>query len=86
MELTKVLEKGVALGYLNFNKNVNKGGADAKGSNENLKESWSLSNEVAKVIETGVALGFNFNGKVEMAAAEILRREKEDEARVLPTK
>ncbi|KAK2637440.1 hypothetical protein Ddye_032232 [Dipteronia dyeriana] len=39
-----------------------------------------LSEEVAKVIKTGVALGFNFHGKKELATVEISKKEKEDEA------
>ncbi|KAK0604669.1 hypothetical protein LWI29_018071 [Acer saccharum] len=42
---------------------------------------WSLSEEVAKVIEVGVALGVNFNGSEDCAAKEIRHRESEDVVR-----
>ncbi|KAI9187287.1 hypothetical protein LWI28_026386 [Acer negundo] len=41
---------------------------------------WKLNQEVIKVIETGVALGFNFNSQVEDIGVEITMRELEDEA------
>ncbi|KAI9187338.1 hypothetical protein LWI28_026961 [Acer negundo] len=82
----KVVEKGVELGYLKFPKSVNNGGVANEGRGDSSAETWSLSEEVAKVIEMGVALGFDFNGSVEKVAAEISRREKDDEARYLATK
>ena len=43
---------------------------------------WNLEEEIAKVIETGVALGFDFGGKEKTIKEELSRREKEDDDRV----
>ncbi|KAK1582035.1 hypothetical protein Q3G72_011261 [Acer saccharum] len=44
--------------------------------------SWVMDEEVAKIMETGVALGFDFNGS-EMEVSQVLRTmENEDEARI----
>lgn len=74
VELAKVVEKGVDLGYLRRDK-VQQGGGSIEPS------SWRLSEEVAKVIEVGAALGFDFNRNKESISKEISRREKEDEDR-----
>ena len=41
-----------------------------------------MEDEITKVIETGIALGYNFNGKEEVIGAEVARREKEEEERL----
>ena len=89
-EIAKVIEKGVSLGYVfkakekdmgkehivmqedHFNARSNQG--------ESQENSWNLDNEVAKVIEVGVALGFDFNGNEVEIGEKIATREKEDEA------
>ncbi|KAI9166259.1 hypothetical protein LWI28_029071 [Acer negundo] len=86
VELSKVIEKGVELGFLKFPNSGDKGGVDNEERDDNLAVAWSLSEEVAKVIETGVALRFDFSGRMDKNAAEISRREKEDEERFLATK
>ncbi|KAK3200244.1 hypothetical protein Dsin_023659 [Dipteronia sinensis] len=40
---------------------------------------WDLGDEVAKVIEVGMSLGFDFNGKEVEIGAQIERREREDD-------
>ncbi|KAK3199767.1 hypothetical protein Dsin_023182 [Dipteronia sinensis] len=86
VELSKVVEKGVELGYLKFPKSVNNGGVANEGRGDSSAEARSLNEEVAKVIEMEVELGFDFNGSVDKVAAEISRREKDDETRYLATK
>ncbi|KAK3205575.1 hypothetical protein Dsin_019621 [Dipteronia sinensis] len=86
VELTKAVEKGVAMGYFKVPSSINDRGAGIAGSRESADGGWSFSNEVAKVIEMGVALGLDFKGKEDEVVAEIDRREKEDEARFLATK
>ena len=44
----------------------------------NRGETWSLSEEVAKVIEVRVALGVDFNGSRKMVEEEIGHREREE--------
>ncbi|KAI9186182.1 hypothetical protein LWI28_014499 [Acer negundo] len=123
VEVAKVIDKGVALGY-NFNKNEkndvnevdrrevagvvsvssgieryerevhldktmkmrgrNKVYSIKKHEERSLKLSWNLEEEIAKVIETGVALGFNFNGKEKEIGGEVARREMEDEEKLRP--
>ncbi|KAK3205564.1 hypothetical protein Dsin_019610 [Dipteronia sinensis] len=83
VELTKAVEKGVAMGYFKVPSSINDRGAGIAGSRESADGGWSFSNEVAKVIEMGVALGLDFKGKEDEVVAEIDRREKEDEARGL---
>ncbi|KAK2648435.1 hypothetical protein Ddye_015924 [Dipteronia dyeriana] len=85
-ELSKVIEKGVAMGQFKVPNIVNKSGNTTVGSSGDSAGGWSLSDEVVKVIEMGCALGFDFNGKVGRVAAEIDRREKDDEARYLTIK
>ncbi|KAK1575338.1 hypothetical protein Q3G72_004588 [Acer saccharum] len=46
------------------------------------KLSWNLEDEIAKVIETGVALGFNFNNREKEIGEEIARRELEDKEKM----
>ena len=77
-----MIEKGVALG-VNFknSKEDNEVGWSIPVQEEEierLRASWNLEEEITKVIETGVALGYNFNGKEELIGAEVARREKED--------
>ena len=45
---------------------------------------WNLVDEVAKVIETGKALGFDFNGREEEISVIVAIREEEDEERIKP--
>ncbi|KAK0570504.1 hypothetical protein LWI29_002241 [Acer saccharum] len=45
--------------------------------------SWSLDEEISKVIETGIALGFDFGNNVREIRNELARREEEDAARIL---
>ncbi|KAK0592658.1 hypothetical protein LWI29_023017 [Acer saccharum] len=80
-EVTKVIEKGVALGVINVKAGGNGGEVRSVGSNEEKLVNGNLSEEVAKVMEVGVALGFDFNGKEDSVSEEIRRRETEDEAR-----
>ncbi|KAK2634788.1 hypothetical protein Ddye_029580 [Dipteronia dyeriana] len=57
-EITKFIEKGVALG-LDFR---SRKPVDEEGPlNQVSMGEWNLDEEVAKVMETGVALGFDFN-------------------------
>ncbi|KAK2644755.1 hypothetical protein Ddye_019950 [Dipteronia dyeriana] len=66
---------GVTLGYFSG------GGSDKPLGSERVNSgSWKLSEEVAKVIETRVALGFDFHGNEGQAVVEISK--KEDEARM----
>ena len=46
-----------------------------------MTDSWKLSNEVAKVIETSFALRIDFKGREDLASEVIARKEKEDEER-----
>ena len=46
-----------------------------------MKSLWKLSTEVAKVIETGFALGIDFKGREDLASEVIARRENEDNVR-----
>ncbi|KAI9194594.1 hypothetical protein LWI28_007426 [Acer negundo] len=39
---------------------------------------WNLEEEITRVIETGVALGIDFDGKEKAFSEELVRREKED--------
>ncbi|KAK1575503.1 hypothetical protein Q3G72_006061 [Acer saccharum] len=61
-EITKIIEKGVALGFINIRKSVKRNGPESAIVEHGKSESWNLSDEVAKVIETGIALGIDFNG------------------------
>ncbi|KAK0572848.1 hypothetical protein LWI29_038119 [Acer saccharum] len=45
--------------------------------------SWSLDEEISKVIETGIALGFDFGNNVREIRNELAQREEEDAARIL---
>lgn len=77
-ELAKVIDKGLDIGVLKrpgMVKRMN-GSQDEQNNSRGVK--WSLSKEVEKVIEVGVALGVNFNGNEDCAEAEIRRRESED--------
>ena len=79
--MTKVIEKGVALGLLNKRKSITRTGVVTAQATSNMLGSWKLSNEVIKVIETGFALGIDFNRKKDMVSEEIAKREKKDEDR-----
>lgn len=61
--MAKIIEKSVALGYIKGSE----AGIDSDMIlNDELRIKyalWSLSEEVVKVIEAGVALGFDFNAK-----------------------
>ncbi|TXG64039.1 hypothetical protein EZV62_011033 [Acer yangbiense] len=46
------------------------------------KGSWSLSLEIAKVIEMGVTLGFDFHGNEDSVSEEVAKRILEDEERL----
>ncbi|KAK0579855.1 hypothetical protein LWI29_032593 [Acer saccharum] len=85
VEITKVIEKGVALG-INFNKRSDDSSPKATDEEESqkvIRNQWNLEEEVTKIIEMGAALGFDFNGR-EVEVAEILaRKETEDEERWL---
>ncbi|KAI9200466.1 hypothetical protein LWI28_008397 [Acer negundo] len=79
-ELTKFIEKGVAL-----NVNMNRintissvdGTVEIKLQN-GIKDRWNLDVEVTKIIKTGVALGFYFNRREEEMAVILAKREVED--------
>ncbi|KAK3229088.1 hypothetical protein Dsin_000969 [Dipteronia sinensis] len=58
-------------------------GSLQKKVNVNRNMTWNLDEEICKVIETSVALGFNFNGKKNEIGEEVARRELEDVARGL---
>ncbi|KAK0589063.1 hypothetical protein LWI29_009154 [Acer saccharum] len=75
-EITKVIEKGVALG-LDW-RNGSKKACNGDGNNED----WDVEEEVKKVMETGAALGFDFNGNEEEIYKVVSTRECEDEARL----
>ena len=73
-EFTKVIEKGMALGHIVTSKDMKRGGrpysqVDSEQDQQNdvlriANSSWNLEEEVTKVIEVAVALGFYFNTKV----------------------
>ena len=46
---------------------------------------WNLEEENSRVIETGVALGFDFGDEEESIREELRRREIEDESRLRET-
>ncbi|KAK3227568.1 hypothetical protein Dsin_007430 [Dipteronia sinensis] len=46
---------------------------------ERTEKLWNLEDEVTKVIEVGIALGLDFNGKETEIGERIARREREDE-------
>ncbi|KAK2657094.1 hypothetical protein Ddye_010146 [Dipteronia dyeriana] len=73
----------VELGYNSDKKSVDKEGEDNEGDEECSNVERSLREEVAKVMEEGVALGFYFGGNTEKVVVEITIREKEDEERGL---
>ncbi|KAK3194729.1 hypothetical protein Dsin_026039 [Dipteronia sinensis] len=81
--MAKVIENGVSLG-VNFNSgNVSKyqvAGSDLEEVNKNI-EQWNLDEEVAKIIETGRVLGFDFNSREEEVKTFVARREMEDKER-----
>ncbi|KAK3199477.1 hypothetical protein Dsin_022892 [Dipteronia sinensis] len=81
VEIAKVIEKGVALGFINGSiaqKNSEVGINDEK---RKKSVSWSFSEEVANVIKARVALGFYFNGDEDVILEEIMRRELKDDVR-----
>ncbi|KAK0603008.1 hypothetical protein LWI29_000415 [Acer saccharum] len=83
VKLAKVIEKGVELGLLNSSND----GVGRKGLVIACKlGEWILDEEVAKVIETGLALGFDFNGEKMSISEEILTMEKEDVDRFVAMK
>ncbi|KAK3221461.1 hypothetical protein Dsin_008486 [Dipteronia sinensis] len=49
---------------------------------DETKIMWNLDDEVAKVIETGVALGFDFNRAEREVEIEVARREIEDQGKL----
>ncbi|KAK2636209.1 hypothetical protein Ddye_031001 [Dipteronia dyeriana] len=50
-------------------------------TNAERKVTWHLDEEIAKVIETDVALGFDFNGKEKEVGEEVVRRESKNTVR-----
>ncbi|KAK3189742.1 hypothetical protein Dsin_029303 [Dipteronia sinensis] len=50
-------------------------------TSKDLREEWELDEEVAKVLEIGAALGFDFNKNEDDIVEYVTLREKEDEAR-----
>ncbi|KAK2651968.1 hypothetical protein Ddye_011824 [Dipteronia dyeriana] len=99
-EIAKVVEKGVALGYVFKYKEtrVNNGGScdnhgiisegnsvgvETGGQTGNDEDTmWSLEDEIGKVLEVMVTLGFDFNSKEVEISGVITQREKEDEERL----
>ncbi|KAK0602936.1 hypothetical protein LWI29_038397 [Acer saccharum] len=79
-EITKVIERGVALGYV-FNPKDKEGSQNSERINREMR-SGSFEEEITKVIEVGTALGFDFNSKEDIIGEEISQREKEDEERM----
>ena len=55
VEISKVIEKGVALGFLNIRNSKKSKESAAAIVDSNKSGSWNLSAEVAKVIETRIA-------------------------------
>lgn len=49
---------------------------------ESRKILWNTEEKVAKVIETGAALGFDYNGQEEEIVEYVTLRKREDEDRV----
>ncbi|KAK1583380.1 hypothetical protein Q3G72_023248 [Acer saccharum] len=92
-EIAKVIEKGVALGLVVNSKDKSLGNGNGTHPTEgrHLEEDhpaeatdqdWNLEEEVTKVIEVGVSLGFDFNGKEVEIGGKIADREKEDAERM----
>ena len=77
-EITKVIEKGAALGQIVTSKTKETGQVQM---NSGRNHNWNLEEEVTKVIEVAVALGFDFNSKEDEIGEQIARREREDEDR-----
>ncbi|KAK1582334.1 hypothetical protein Q3G72_014056 [Acer saccharum] len=50
--------------------------------NSKTTGSGNLEEEVSKVLETGKAVGFDFQGREKVLAEQLMRREREDEARL----
>ncbi|KAK3199564.1 hypothetical protein Dsin_022979 [Dipteronia sinensis] len=74
-EFMKIQETGLAEGYdFNFK---DKKLADILAAEDASSRKWKLKVEVANVIETGVALGFNFHGNENVMMEEIYRMEEE---------
>ena len=76
-----MIEKGVALGVLKGSEVGNRINVAQDEQNKNMSGKWSLSKEVAKIIEVGIAVGVNFNGCEESLEVEIRRRKSEDDDR-----
>ncbi|KAK1584237.1 hypothetical protein Q3G72_031097 [Acer saccharum] len=81
-EITKVIEKGVALGHIVTSKANVRGQEQQSGVKCLSNTGWNLEEEVTKVIEVAIALGFDFNGKEDETGEQIARREMEDEERM----
>ena len=62
VEMAKIIERGLSIGYFNVLKNGNESRVRTEGGLRDNNSSWSFSEEVAKIIETGVAICFDFNG------------------------
>ncbi|KAK1571324.1 hypothetical protein Q3G72_015128 [Acer saccharum] len=79
VEVAKVIKEGNARGI--FAKSRNKIGGDRL-LLDTVDGNSCLDIEITKVIETGAALGFDFQGKEQEVAEIIARKEKEDEERL----
>ncbi|KAK3224067.1 hypothetical protein Dsin_011092 [Dipteronia sinensis] len=76
-EITKVIEKRVALG-VDMNQRNEESTDDVEGQN-GFKKQWNLDVEVTKIIESGVALGVDFNGKEEEMTKVLTTRDMEED-------
>ncbi|KAI9185837.1 hypothetical protein LWI28_011181 [Acer negundo] len=59
-EMAKVIDRGIELGHINMDM-AGEGRRVVISKSRNQEDGWSLSIEVAKVIEMGVTLGLDFN-------------------------
>ena len=78
-----VSKKKIELGVIRGGGGSKHGESLSADATRNQTVNWKLSEEVAKVIEVGVALGFDFQGREDSISEEIRRRETEDETRFL---
>ncbi|KAK0606710.1 hypothetical protein LWI29_003197 [Acer saccharum] len=78
-KMAKVIDKRDQLGVINRNVVDKNGDITQAGVKDKKNVRWSLREDVAKVIEVGVTLEFDFNGIEESVSEEIRRRETEDE-------
>ena len=73
-EITKVIEKVVAIGQIVTSKSRKEGHVQQSSGKDH---NWNLEEEVTKVIEVAVALGFDFNSSEDELGEQIARRERE---------